>query len=132
METPDNLKYTREHEWVKLEEGKKNIIVGLTEYAQEQLGDIVYVELPSVGEEVGKDDPMGVVESVKAVSDCYAPLSGKIVEVNDLLADNPETINEDCYGEAWLVKIEVKDSSELESFMDNVEYETFVSEEAAG
>ena len=130
MEAPDNLKYTKEHEWVSLE---GNVVtIGVTDYAQDQLGDIVYVEMPAEGEEVTKDDTFGVLESVKAVSDCYAPLSGKVVEVNDILTENPETVNEDCYGEGWLVKMELSDELELESLMDNVQYENFVAEEAEG
>ena len=121
-------RYTKTHEWIRVtgEHG----YVGITDYAQEALGDIVYVELPSVGDHFSQGEPFGNVESVKAVSDCYAPLSGKVTEVNDVLADNPETINEDPYGEGWLVKIELSDESQLEELMDHAKYKKYVAEEA--
>jgi len=129
MEFPDNLKYTTEHEWVRL---KGNVAtLGITEYAQEQLGDIVYVELPEVGQELEKDEPFGVVESVKAVSDVYSPVTGKITEVNDSLTDSADTVNEDCYEEGWLVRVEVSNKKELDDLMDNKEYEAFVKEQAS-
>src|SRR3989338_2454789 len=129
MEFPDNLKYTTEHEWVRL---KGNVAtLGITEYAQEQLGDIVYVELPEVGQELEKDEPFGVVESVKAVSDVYSPVTGKITEVNDSLTDSADTVNEDCYEEGWLVRVEVSNKKELDDLMDNKEYESFVKEQAS-
>lgn len=129
MEFPDDLKYTREHEWVNIQ---GNIAtVGITDYAQDQLGDIVYVELPKEGELVSKGDAFGVVESVKSVSDVYAPLSGKVVETNTPLKDNPETVNEDAYGEGWLIKLELKDVGEVEELINAAEYEEFVGEEKA-
>jgi len=129
MNAPDDLKYTKEHEWVKI---KGNVAtVGVTEYAQEQLGDIVYVELPAEGETVTKDETFGVLESVKAVSDCYAPLTGKVLEINDVLIENPETVNEDAYGEGWMIKIELANPSEIEGLMDPSAYEAFVAEETA-
>lgn len=129
MEFPDNLKYTKDHEWVLLEENVA--VVGITDHAQEQLGDIVFVELPDEGEDVKKDDTFGAVESVKSVSDCFSPVTGKIIEVNDLLQDSPETLNSDCYGEGWMVKIEIEDTKELDELMDNTAYEAFVKEESA-
>ncbi|HPW45233.1 MAG TPA: glycine cleavage system protein GcvH [bacterium] len=129
MNIPDDLKYTKEHEWVKLE--GKTATIGITDYAQEQLGDVVYVELPEEGEELAKDDTFGSIESVKAVSDCYSPLSGTINDVNSLLADSPEVLNEDCYGEGWLIKIKVADPSDLDDMMDHEEYKAFVAEESA-
>ncbi len=127
MEFPEDLKYTKEHEWV-LVEGKV-ATVGITDYAQEQLGDVVYVELPAVGDKVSKEDAFGVVESVKAVSDIYAPLSGKVMEVNDDLPDNPAMINEDPYGDGWLIKIEISDEEELEDLLSVAEYQEYTAEE---
>ena len=126
MELPDDLKYTREHEWVLVEGTVAT--VGITAFAEDQLGDVVFVELPAVGDTVSKDDAMGVVESVKAVSDVYAPISGKVIEVNDDLPENTEMINEDPYGDGWMVKIEMSDPSELEDLMSAEEYEQFVAD----
>jgi len=127
MEFPDDLKYTKEHEWVKVD--GTTAIVGVTEFAQSQLGDIVYLELPEEGEELEKEEPFGVIESVKAVSDIYAPLSGTVLEINDPLADNPETVNEDCYGEGWLVKVKITNPKDLNDLMDHTAYQAFVKEE---
>ncbi|HXG21079.1 MAG TPA: glycine cleavage system protein GcvH [Methylomirabilota bacterium] len=127
MEVPKDLRYSREHEWVAVEEGIATI--GITDYAQEQLGDVVYVELPEVGAQVTKDEPFGVVESVKAVSDVFAPVSGTVVEVNGPLADSPETVNEDPYGDAWMIRVEMSDPSELDELLTAAEYLTFVEEE---
>ena len=129
MEFPDDLKYTKEHEWVKVD---GNIaMIGLTDFAQDQLGDIVYVELPQEGEELEKEEPFGVVESVKAVSDIYAPISGTVVELNDPLTDSPETLNEDCYGEGWLVKVKMSNPKDLSDLMDHVAYQAYIKEETA-
>ena len=125
MEIPEGLKYSKEHEWVLVE--GKSATIGITEYAQEELGDIVYVELPEVGEKVVKDDPFGAVESVKAVSDVYAPVSGAVLEVNDVLPDNPETINDDPYGNGWLVKVELSDPGEADSMLDHEAYTALLS-----
>jgi glycine cleavage system H protein len=127
MEIPPGLKYSKEHEWVAVEESVATI--GITDYAQDRLGEIVYVELPAVGDKISKDDPFGVVESVKAVSDIYAPVSGTVVEVNEDLPQSPETVNEDPYGDGWLVKVKVSDSSELDDLMDGEEYEELVAKE---
>jgi glycine cleavage system H protein len=127
MEIPKGLRYSREHEWVAVEDTIATI--GITDYAQEQLGDIVYVELPEVGAQITKDDPFGVVESVKAVSDIFAPVSGTVTEVNGPLADSPEVINEDPYGDAWMIRVELNDASELEDLMTAAEYQTFLEEE---
>ena len=127
MEFPEDLKYSKEHEWVLVE---ANIAtVGITDYAQDQLGDIVFVELPAVGDKVSKEDAFGVVESVKAVSDIYAPVSGKVLEVNDDLPENPEMLNEDPYGDGWIIKIEMNDPEELQDLMTAAEYEEYVAEE---
>ena len=127
MEFPEDLKYSKEHEWV-LVEGKV-ATVGITDFAQDQLGDIVFVELPAVGDKVSKEDAFGVVESVKAVSDIYAPVSGKVLEANDDLPENPEMINEDPYGDGWIIKIEMNDPEELNDLMTATEYEEYVAEE---
>ena len=127
MEVPPGLKYSKEHEWVAAEESVATI--GITDHAQDELGEIVYLELPSVGEKISKDDPFGVVESVKAVSDIYAPVSGTVVEVNEGLPESPEVINEDPYGDGWLIKVRVSDLSELEDLMDGEEYEEMVAKE---
>ncbi len=129
MNIPDNLKYTKEHEWVKVE--KDIATIGITDHAQSSLGDIVYLELPNEGEAVTKDETFGVVESVKAVSDCYAPVSGMVKEVNTPATENPEILNEDCYGEGWMIRIEMSDSKDLEALMDAKRYEKFLSEETA-
>lgn len=127
MNLPDDLKYTKEHEWIK-EDG--NIItIGITDYAQDSLGDIVYLELPEEGSEVATDDTFGVVESVKAVSDLYSPATGNVVEVNDALVESPEIINDDPYGEAWLIKIQLNSSDAIGDTMTNEEYKKYVEEE---
>ncbi len=127
MNFPDDLRYTREHEWARKK--GRNVVVGITEYAQDQLGDVVYLELPDVGDAVKKGESFGVVESTKAVSELFAPVSGKIVEVNDPLSDAPETINEDPYGEGWMVTIEPSDPSELDALLDPKAYSGFVEEQ---
>ena len=129
MEFPDDLKYTKEHEWVRV--NGEIATIGITDYAQEQLGDIVYLELPSEGELVEQGEPFGVVESVKAVSDLYAALSGTVLEINDPLVENPETLNEDCYEEGWLIKVKVSDLKELKELMDSKQYQAFIKEETA-
>jgi glycine cleavage system H protein len=127
MEIPAGLKYSKEHEWVASEETVATI--GITDYAQDQLGEIVYVELPAVGDKISKDDAFGVVESVKAVSDIYAPVSGTVVEVNQELPESPEMINEDPYGDGWLVKVKVSDPAELDDLLDHEEYEELIDAE---
>ena len=127
MEFPEGLKYSKEHEWVLVE--GKTATIGITEYAQEELGDIVYVELPEIGEKVIKDDPFGAVESVKAVSDVYAPVSGNVIEVNDVLPDNPETINDDPYGEGWMIRVDLSDPDDLKDLMDADEYAEYVAQQ---
>ncbi|MBI5238163.1 MAG: glycine cleavage system protein GcvH [Deltaproteobacteria bacterium] len=127
MEFPKDLKYTKEHEWVKVE--KNQAIIGITDYAQDSLGEVVYVELPQEGNQVTKSEPFGVVESVKAVSDLYSPVSGGITEVNDAILDTPETINEDPYGDAWLIKVELSNKDEIDELMSADEYVKFIEEE---
>ncbi len=129
MNIPDDLKYTKDHEWVKVE--GTTATIGITDHAQSHLGDIVYVELPGEGETVTKEETFGVVESVKAVSDCFAPVSGKVVEVNDPLKESPEVLNEDCYGEGWMIRVELADPSEVKELMDPKKYTAFCAEESA-
>lgn len=129
MEYPSGLKYSREHEWVKVED---NIaLVGITDFAQDELGDVVYVELPDVGTEVEANNTFGVVESVKAVSDLYSPVTGTVTEVNDRLNDEPELVNSEPYEEAWMLRIEMSDPSEVDGLLDADEYKSFVEEESA-
>src|SRR5512144_16408 len=123
MNFPDDLKYTREHEWCRIT--GKRAVVGITDHAQDQLGDIVYVELPDVGDAVKKGEAFCVVESTKAVSELFAPLSGKVVEVNDPLSDTPETINEDPYEEGWMIQIEISDQKEVGELLDSAGYQKF-------
>ncbi len=127
MELPIELRYSREHEWVAVDNNIATI--GITDYAQEQLGDVVYVELPEVGTAVTKDDAFGVVESVKAVSDIYAPVTGTVTAVNADLADSPETVNEDPYGDAWMIRVEMSAPAELDDLMTAAEYQQFIEEE---
>jgi len=128
MEFSEGLKYSREHEWVKVE--GNTVMVGITDYAQSELGDIVFVELPEVGAEVEGNNTFGVVESVKAVSDLYAPVSGTVTEVNTQLEDEPDLVNSHPYDDGWIIKIEMKDASELNDLLDIDEYKTFVEEES--
>ncbi len=127
MEFPSGLKYSKEHEWVAIEGSVAT--VGITDYAQDQLGEIVYIELPAVGDKISKDDPFGVVESVKAVSDIFAPISGTVVEVNEDLPESPEAVNEDPFGDGWLIKVKIADQAELADLMDSEEYEELVAKE---
>ena len=126
MDFPEDLRYTREHEWARMKGDK--VVVGITDFAQDQLGDVVYVELPDVGDPVKKGESFGVVESTKAVSELFAPVTGKVVEVNDPLSDAPEAINEDPYEEGWMIVIEPSDPKDLESLMDAKTYRGFVEE----
>ncbi|MBF9030526.1 glycine cleavage system protein GcvH [Rhodobacterales bacterium HKCCE3408] len=120
------MKYTEEHEWLRVEDDV--VVVGITEHAATQLGDIVFVELPEEGAEVAKDDEIVVIESVKAASDILAPLDGEIVEVNGALADNPGLVNEDPTGDGWFFKMKVEDLSALDDYMDEAEYKDFISD----
>lgn len=125
--TPNDLKYASSHEWARLE--GDIVVVGITDHAQEALGDLVFVELPEVGDTVAAGDEAGVVESVKAASDIYAPVSGEIVAINDALSDSPEIINSDPYGEGWMYKIKVSDVSELDNLLTADEYDAEVAAE---
>ena len=123
---PEDLRYSEEDEWARLEGSR--VTTGVTDYAQQQLGDIVFVELPEVGKVLEVGEPFGVIESVKAVSDLYAPVAGEVVEVNEILAEQPETVNEDCYGEGWMIAIEVTDESALATLMTAAAYLNHVND----
>jgi glycine cleavage system H protein len=129
MQVPETLRYSEEHEWVLVADGLATI--GITDHAQEELGDIVFVELPALGTVLAKAATLGVVESVKAVSDVYAPIGGTVVMVNDRLTDEPEIINEDPYGEGWMVKVELADAGEVDGLMTAAQYRDFVAQEKA-
>lgn len=119
----DDLLYTRDDEWVRVE--GEEAVVGISDYAQNSLSDIVYLELPSVGDRFGKGDSFGVVESVKAAADLYMPVSGEVIAVNEALVDRPELVNEDPYGEAWMVRVRLDDASELDELMDADAYRAY-------
>ncbi len=125
MNIPAELKYTKEHEWVKIEGNLATI--GITDYAQGELGDIVFIELPDIKAEVEQGKPFGTIEAVKAVSDMYSPLSGKVAEVNSALDDDPMVINTDPYGEGWFIKIELSNTSELDNLLDDKAYTELVA-----
>ena len=120
MSYPDDLRYSKEHEWVRTEESHATI--GITSFASDELGDIVFVELPEVGSSLAQFGTFGVVESVKAVSDLYAPVSGTVAEVNEALRDAPELLNSDPFGEGWIARVELSDPSELDALMDAAAY----------
>lgn len=125
MNFPENLKYSKDHEWVRVE---GNIgYIGITEFAQSELGDIVYVEIESESEELNREDVFGTVEAVKTVSDLFMPVSGKVIEVNKGLVTNPESVNKDPYGAGWMIKVELFDINELESLMDASAYKAIIA-----
>jgi glycine cleavage system H protein len=128
MQFPEELHYTKEHEWIQVDEAVAT--VGISDFAQNELGDVVFVELPSVGTEVTKGQAFAVVESVKAVSDIYAPVSGKVAGINEQLAAEPELVNQDPYSRGWLARIEVADSAELADLMDAGAYREYIGEQA--
>ncbi len=124
MNIPSDLKYTKDHEWVKVEDDVA--IVGITDFAQGELGDIVYVEVETVDETLDKDEVFGSVEAVKTVSDLFLPLSGEIIEFNEVLEDEPEKVNSDPYGEGWMVKIKISDATEVESLLTDAAYKELI------
>jgi len=124
---PENLRYTKEHEWLLVDGGIGT--VGITDHAQEELGDIVYVDLPRVGTQLTQSSPLGSVESVKAVSEIYSPASGEVTEINTALADAPEKLNEDPYGEGWLVKVKLSDPAQVAGLMSAADYQAYVGAE---
>jgi glycine cleavage system H protein len=125
---PKDLKYTKDHEWARI--SGKTVVVGVTSHAQEALGDVVYVELPKVGATLSAGQPFGVIESTKAVSELFAPVSGKVVKVNDALSDNPSTVNSDPYQGGWIVEVELSDTKQLDGLLDVGAYEKLLSETA--
>ncbi|GEK59484.1 glycine cleavage system protein H [Marinococcus halophilus] len=127
MSVPDELLYSEEHEWVKKEDGR--LRVGVTDFAQSELGDIVFVELPEVGDELEAGEPFGSVESVKTVSELYAPVTGKVVEINEDLDDSPEFVNESPYEKAWMIVVEPSNESELDDLMSPAQYSDMVSDD---
>jgi glycine cleavage system H protein len=125
MNVPEELRYSKDHEWAKVEDGGK-VRIGITDYAQDALGDVVYVDVPQVGAEVKADDTFSEVESTKSVSDIYAPVDGTVVEVNGELADAPERINEDPYGEGWIAVIEPSDPAQVDALLDAAAYQALI------
>lgn len=124
MNIPSELKYTKDHEWISIDGDIAT--VGITDFAQGELGDIVYVEVETLDETLGKDEVFGTVEAVKTVSDLFLPLSGEIIEFNELLEDEPEKVNSDPYGEGWMIKIKISDTSEIDSLMGEKEYKELI------
>ena len=127
--TPEELSYTKDHEWVRVTGGEA--MVGITDHAQKQLGDVVYVELPKVGDKFDSAEPFGSVESVKAVSEIYMPLGGSVLTVNESLNDRPELVNEDPYGDGWMIRIKMTNPAEADGLLSAVEYEDYIKEEAS-
>ncbi len=126
--TPDDRRYTQEHEWVKIEDADaKSAVAGITDYAQDQLGDIVFFELPKVGDSVTHLGKMGEVESVKAVSDLFSPITGVVTEINEKLLDHPELVNEDPFGEGWLIKVTMADVSEAVGLLSAQDYDAYTA-----
>ncbi len=128
MNFPDNLKYTKDHEWVKVD--GNHAIVGITDFAQSELGDIVYVEIETLDESLERETVFGTVEAVKTVSDLFMPVSGKIVSVNEMMASKPESLNSDPYGNGWMIKVEMKDPSELNNLLSAADYRRLVGVDA--
>ena len=124
MNVPANLKYTKEHEWIRLE--GEIAIVGVTDFAQSELGEIVFVEVETIGETLAAGEVFGTVEAVKTVSDLYLPVAGKVLEFNEELEDAPELVNDDPYGKGWMIKLEITDASELEGLLTAAEYEALI------
>jgi glycine cleavage system H protein len=129
MKFPADCGYTKEHEWVRVQDGVA--IVGITEYAQKELGDVVFVELPKVGETFDTNETFANVESVKAVSEVFSPVAGEVLEVNQELVDSPQLVNDDPYGDGWFIKLKVADAEELKDLLNSDEYAEFVAEESA-
>jgi glycine cleavage system H protein len=129
VEYPSDVRYTREHEWARLSDGL--VTVGITGYATEQLGDVVFVELPAVGKKVDAGKPFGVVEAVKTVSDLYAPISGEVAEVNEALSGNPALVNQEPYGEGWMIRLKPRDPADVGKLLSNQDYGKLIEEQHA-
>ena len=128
--TPEDLSYTKDHEWVRVK--GEEATVGITDHAQQQLGDIVYIELPKVGDKLETSEPLGSIESVKAVSEIFMPLSGTVAQVNDALNDSPELVNQDPYGDGWMIRIKIDKPSQVDALLTSIAYEDYIKEEASG
>jgi glycine cleavage system H protein len=128
LPSPADLKYTKEHEWVRVDDGVGT--VGITDYAQDQLGDIVFVDLPAAGAAVSYMQKFGEIESVKAVSELYSPVTGEVVEANPTLADNPQFVNDDAYGEGWMLRVRLSEPAEIEKLLSAQEYDDFIAQGA--
>ncbi len=124
MDLPENLKYTKEHEWVKID--GDILMLGITDHAQSELGDIIFIEFPGLNQDISKDEPFGTIEAVKTVADLFAPVSGKIIEINQSIEDNPALVNSDPYGEGWIVKITDFDKSQLDALLDSNKYKGII------
>ena len=126
MNIPENLLYTKEHEWIKIDNNSKTAYVGITDYAQSELGDIVFVELPNISDEFEENDVFGTIEAVKTLADLFLPVKGKIIEINDKVEDEPDLINSDPYNDGWLIKIDISNSS-IENLLDSENYKDLIS-----
>ena len=125
MNLPNDLKYTKEHEWVRIDD---NILtVGITDHAQSELGDIIFIEFPELNQMISKDEPFGTIEAVKTVADLFGPASGKVIEINEALEDNPDLVNSDCYAQGWIVKITCTDDSQLDDLLDSEKYKGMIN-----
>ena len=124
MNVPQSLKYTKEHEWVR--EDGDTVTVGITDHAQGELGDIIFVEFPEIGQEIERDEPFGTIEAVKTVADLFAPISGTVTEINEKLDDSPESVNQDPYGDGWMVKVSVSEAGELDNLMSADQYREMI------
>ena len=125
MNLPNDLKYTKEHEWVRIDD---NILtVGITDHAQSELGDIIFIEFPELNQMISKDEPFGTIEAVKTVADLFGPVSGKVIEINEALEDNPDLVNSDCYGQGWIVKMTCTDDSQLDDLLDSEKYKEMIN-----
>ena len=125
MNLPNDLRYTKEHEWVRIDD---NILtVGITDHAQSELGDIIFIEFPELNQMISKDEPFGTIEAVKTVADLFGPVSGKVIEINEALEDNPDLVNSDCYTQGWIVKITCTDDSQLDDLLDSEKYKGMIN-----
>ena len=125
MNLPNDLRYTKEHEWVRIDD---NILtVGITDHAQSELGDIIFIEFPELNQMISKDEPFGTIEAVKTVADLFGPVSGKVIEINEALEDSPDLVNSDCYGQGWIVKITCTDDSQLDDLLDSEKYKEMIN-----
>ena len=125
MNLPNDLRYTKEHEWVRIDD---NILtVGITDHAQSELGDIIFIEFPELNQMISKDEPFGTIEAVKTVADLFGPVSGKVIEINEALEDSPDLVNSDSYGQGWIVKITCTDDSQLDDLLDSEKYKGMIN-----